>query len=81
VVTLCTDDESLEFEELRAYDLASGMVLLAHRFILGTSLDSIASARTFPTRTTAGRTNAIENPKSIEKGTIAVREGEYEMGR
>jgi len=32
-------------------------------------------------RTTAGRTNAIENPKSIEKGTIAVREGEYEMGR
>lgn len=49
-----TADESLEFEELGAYDPASGGVLLARRFLLGNSLAvgiligiGIASARTF----------------------------------
>ena len=53
---LCTVDESLQFEELRAYDPASGEVLLTRRFILGSSLGydndigidiSIASTQTF----------------------------------
>jgi len=54
VVTLFTVDESLEFEELGAYDPASGGVLVARRFIFGTSLGigtgsviGIVSARTF----------------------------------
>jgi len=68
VVTLPTADESLEFEELGAYDPASGGVLLARRFIVGTSLAvgihfgiGIASARTF-------HSVKLQNPNFGRKG-------------
>jgi len=74
---LCTVDESLEFEELGAYDSASGGVLLARRFLLGTSLGnaigigiSIASARTLHSVKT-------QNPNLGLKGVLLKFESNF----